>query len=88
MIETSKGIAFQRIIVWQMVDGGSYRSENAFVLVETHAGSNVKLFPFDFKPFISFLRMPFAVTLTGILSWKEHPNTLLAAVHKEPGADG
>ena len=31
--------------------------------------------------------MLFFFVLVGILSRKEHPNTVLAAVHKEPGAD-
>ena len=39
-------------------------------------------------PLLSFLWMLFAVTLTGIFSWKEDPDTVLATTHHKPGADG
>ena len=72
-----------------MIDGGSYPSENGllFVLVERQVEPNIKLFAFNFKPLLLFLRMLFAVTLTGILSWKEDLNNVLAALHKEPGVN-
>ena len=54
----------------------------------THSGLKVKLFPFDFRFFLSRTRMLFAVSVIGISRFQAQPKTLLAAAHNEAGIDG
>ena len=47
-----------------------------------------QIFPFDFKLFLSFLRMLFAITLIGVISIKEQPNNVLEVAHNDLAVDG
>ena len=66
----------------------SVRKWPVFVLVGTQAGPNVRLFPLNFRSYMLFLRIFFAAVLIWTWSLKEHPNTLMATVHRDPSIDG